>query len=118
MRVWRYYPPSNPQGVGGDKPDGKWKCVCTIAGHHGGVVYGVSWSKSGLLATACADNALRVFAEQPGSDPHAPAFTLAAMVEQAHSEDINSVEWSPADDGSLLTAGDDGLVKIWTFTSA
>ena len=38
-----------------------WKCVCTLSGYHGRDVYDISWSSSGLIATAGGDNAIRIF---------------------------------------------------------
>jgi WD40 repeat protein len=81
----------------------------------------VSWSPSGHLATACGDNAVRVF-RRVGKDLNAPKFELAASVQRAHDEDVNAVSWSPQPQGDgvslLASASDDGTVKIWRFTAA
>jgi WD40 repeat protein len=64
VRVWKIYKPGNPEGI--PTPDGEavWKCVCTLSGYHHRDVYDVSWSKcSGLIATACGDNVVRIFKE-------------------------------------------------------
>ena len=101
--------------------DPVWKCTCVIDGHHKQEVYSVSWSPSGHLATACGDNAVRVF-RRVGKDPNAPKFELATSVQRAHDEDVNAVSWSPQPQGDgvslLASASDDGTVKIWRFTAA
>ena len=38
-----------------------WKCVCTLSGYHSRDIYDISWSSSGLIATAGGDNAIRIF---------------------------------------------------------
>lgn len=49
--------------VGVPTPDSEpvWKCVCTLSGYHNRDVYDISWSRSGLIATASGDNAIRIF---------------------------------------------------------
>lgn len=36
---------------------------------------------------------------------------------RAHSGDVNRVAWSPVDANTLASCGDDGLVRIWRYTS-
>ncbi|XP_037078542.1 probable cytosolic iron-sulfur protein assembly protein CIAO1 [Pollicipes pollicipes] len=105
VRVWRETQP----------PDA-WTCVCTLSGHHPRPVYDLAWCPlTGLLATACGDDGLRVFAEEPaaGGDGDEAAFTLVATVARAHEQDVNAVSWSPTERGLLASAGDDGLVRLW-----
>ena len=49
--------------IGVPTPDSEpvWKCVCTLSGYHNRDVYDISWSRSGLIATASSDNAIRIF---------------------------------------------------------
>jgi WD40 repeat protein len=67
-----------------------------------------------MIATGCGDNNIRIFREQPESDPHAPQFDLIYTGEE-HEMDVNSVRWCPSQDGMLASASDDGTVKIWTL---
>jgi WD40 repeat protein len=38
---------------------------------------------------------------------------LVAELRGAHAGDVNSVAWSPAEEGVLCTAGDDRIVRVW-----
>ena len=51
--------------VGIPTPDNDpvWKCVCTVSGYHKRDIYDISWSSSGMIATAGGDNAIRIFKE-------------------------------------------------------
>mmetsp|Transcript_17475 Transcript_17475/g.33430 ORF Transcript_17475/g.33430 Transcript_17475/m.33430 type:complete len:349 (-) Transcript_17475:209-1255(-) len=101
-----------------------WTQACSISGYHTRAVFSVHFSPDGkFIASAAADNSVRIFAEdeavdlEPGSSKKI-SFTQLVAEEAAHSEDINCVQWCPVkQDGIYLlaTAGDDGLVKIWRF---
>lgn len=67
----------------------------------------------GLIATACGDDAIRIFQEQAGSDEDAPTFELVGAVDRAHQQDVNCVAWSPAQAGLLASCSDDGDIKLW-----
>lgn len=116
VRIWQEYKPGNEFGVA--CPDGKtpvWKCVCTLSGFHSRAVYDISWcKKTGLIATACGDDMVRVFREVPGSPANEPTFEMVAS-KHGHSQDANTVEWSPTVEGLLVTTSDDGDVKLWKF---
>ena len=117
MRIWQRYLPNNKYGVITDGIDPKWKCVRIISGHHNAPVYDVSWCKlSNLIATACGDDTIRIFKETHDSDMHSPSFDLILCIDDAHSEDVNSVSWNPGKSGLLASAGDDGVVKIWDLS--
>ncbi|CEM32669.1 unnamed protein product [Vitrella brassicaformis CCMP3155] len=98
-----------------------WRCSCTLQGYHGRTIYCVDWSKQGddCIATACGDNALRVFKK---ASPDATEWTLSCMQPDAHGTDVNTVMWRPhrEEDGSLLlaTGGDDGMVHLWRYVPA
>ena len=114
VRVWRRYPPGNLQGVATVDGEAAWKCVCVLSGHHNGPVYDVKWCPlNNAITTACGDDTIRIFREETGSDPDAPVFHLVTSLRDAHSEDVNSVDWHPVTPGLLASAGDDGLVKLW-----
>lgn len=54
----------------------RWQLLSTLTGYHGRTVFTVDWSKAGLIASGCADNAIRIFGE-------AAADSAAAMDEEA-----------------------------------
>lgn len=70
---------------------------------------------TGALATACGDDAVRVFKEDESGDPDQPVFSLAAQVTKAHSQDVNCVAWSPKEAGLLASCSDNGEIAIWRF---
>lgn len=70
---------------------------------------------TGALATACGDDAVRVFKEDATADPDQPVFSLAAQVTRAHNQDVNCVAWNPKEAGLLVSCSDDGDISIWRF---
>lgn len=70
---------------------------------------------TGALATACGDDAIRVFEEEPLSDPQQPTFTLTAHMARAHSQDVNCVAWNPKEPGLLASCSDDGEMAFWKY---
>lgn len=68
---------------------------------------------TGALATACGDDAVRVFKEEDTGDPDQPVFSMAAQVTKAHSQDVNCVTWNPKEAGLLASCSDDGEIAIW-----
>ncbi|CAN8007036.1 unnamed protein product [Ixodes hexagonus] len=99
--------------VWGTKGDRKSWELCDTLDKHPRPVYDVSWCRTkGFLATACGDNAVRVFVKDGGDC----GWRLGCTLTQAHSQDVNSVAWSPS--GELLaSAGDDGYVHLWQMDS-
>ncbi|XP_019531895.3 probable cytosolic iron-sulfur protein assembly protein Ciao1 [Aedes albopictus] len=115
VKIWQEYKPGNEFGVSCPDNTPVWKCVCTLAGYHSRSVYDISWCKqSGLLATACGDDMVRIFKEVEGSSPHEPTFEMVGS-KHAHSQDVNTVEWNPTVVGLLVTTSDDGEVKLWKY---
>ena len=45
----------------------RWRLLSTLSGFHDRTVFSVDWSKGGLIASGCADNAIRIFGEGGGS---------------------------------------------------
>lgn len=116
VKIWKEYLSGNSEGVATPNNEPVWKCVCTLSGFHSRTVYDVSWChQTDLIATASADNAIRIFKEAPNSDPHQPMFDLIEVVESAHSEDVNCVLWNLNTPGLLASCSDDGTVKVWNF---
>uniref|UniRef100_A0A182N196 Probable cytosolic iron-sulfur protein assembly protein Ciao1 n=1 Tax=Anopheles dirus TaxID=7168 RepID=A0A182N196_9DIPT len=115
VKLWQRYGPDNTLGIPCPAQSAVWKCVCTLAGYHTRSVYDLDWCKrTGLLATACGDDMVRVFRETSDSDPNEPTFELVAAVE-AHTQDVNKVAWHPHTPGTLLTTSDDGEIKLWQY---
>ncbi|KAF5926158.1 hypothetical protein HPG69_011284 [Diceros bicornis minor] len=113
-----------------------WVCCATLEGHES-TVWSLAFDPSGqrlascsddrtvriwqqcqltgALATACGDDAIRVFEEDPSSDPQQPTFSLTAHLPQAHSQDVNCVAWNPKERGLLASCSDDGEVAFWKY---
>lgn len=72
---------------------------------------------TGALATACGDDGVRVFKEDPTADPEQPIFFLTAHVPKAHNQDVNCVSWNPKEAGLLATCSDNGEFAIWKYNS-
>lgn len=70
---------------------------------------------TGALATACGDDAVRVFKEDETANPDEPVFSLAAQVARAHNQDVNCVSWNPKEAGLLASCSDNGEIAIWKF---
>ncbi|XP_061390997.1 probable cytosolic iron-sulfur protein assembly protein Ciao1 [Musca vetustissima] len=117
MKIWRAYAPGNPEGIATPDNETVWKCVCTVAGEHSRTIYDVSWCKlTGLIATACGDDAIRIFKEdEETSTKNEPVFVLATAQDKAHMQDVNKVTWNPVVQHQLVSCSDDGTIKIWKF---
>ncbi|XP_053257469.1 probable cytosolic iron-sulfur protein assembly protein CIAO1 [Podarcis raffonei] len=116
VRIWRQYKPGNEQGVVCNGTDPTWKCICTLSGFHTRTIYDVAWCQlTGALATACGDDAIRIFEEELHSDPHQPTFTLTVHMARAHSQDVNCVAWNPKEPGLLASCSDDGEMAFWKY---
>lgn len=114
VKIWKEYLPSNTEGIQCTDGYPTWKCVCTLSGHHTRTVYDIAWCHlTGLIATACGDDTVRIFKEDSTSDPNAPNFNLIAQIDRAHTQDVNCVAWNPVTKGLLASCSDDGDIKIW-----
>ncbi|SPP74377.1 probable cytosolic iron-sulfur protein assembly protein Ciao1 [Drosophila guanche] len=117
LKIWRAYHPGNDAGIATPDKQTVWKCVCTLSGQHSRAIYDVSWCKlTGLIATGCGDDGVRIFKETSDSKRDEPTFEQLTAEESAHDQDVNSVEWNPAVAGQLITCSDDGTIKIWKVT--
>lgn len=124
VKIWQQYLPGNSEGVATPDNEPTWKCVCTLSGFHNRTIYSISWCKlSGAIATACGDDTIRIFKEVPNSEGcstgtmNAPQFDMILSLPEAHSEDVNTVQWNPTVPGLLASGSDDGVIKLWDFTS-
>ena len=117
LKIWQEYPPGNPEGVAVVNQDSTWKCVCTLAGFHQRAIYDVDWCHTtGLIASACGDDAIRIFKEdlESSTDPkNAPTFNCQLHINAAHEQDVNCVAWNPVKKGLLASCGDEGDIKLW-----
>ena len=117
LKIWQQYEPDNDKGIPTPDNEPVWKCVCTLSGYHSRTIYDVDWcKKTGLIVSACGDDIIRVFREESDSDKHQPTFSLVGSMENAHSEDVNCVQWSPSMPGIIASCSDDGSVKIWFYS--
>ena len=109
LKVWREFKVGNREGISAGVDDPTWKCVATLGGYHKRCPYDVDWChKSGLIATACGDNGIRLF-KMKADD----SYELVCCLEDAHSQDVNCVAWNPVKEGILASTSDDGEIKIW-----
>lgn len=117
MKIWRYYPKNNPEGIIVPEGEGTWKCICTISGDHGRTIYDVSWcKKTGLIATACGDDAIRIYREDSElSNRNEAVFAVDSTQDKAHQQDVNWVSWNPNQSHQLLSCSDDGSIKVWKY---
>uniref|UniRef100_W5KFI7 Probable cytosolic iron-sulfur protein assembly protein CIAO1 n=1 Tax=Astyanax mexicanus TaxID=7994 RepID=W5KFI7_ASTMX len=115
VKIWKECTPGDGEGDGSTDT---WKCACTLSGFHSRTVYDVAWDRlTGALATACGDDGIRVFKEDPAADPEQPVFNLTAHVPKAHSQDVNCVAWHPQEVGVMATCSDNGEIAIWKYES-
>lgn len=114
VKIWKEYLPGNVEGVVTSGNDPAWKCVCTLSGYHSRTIYDIAWCHlTDLIATACADDSIRIFKEAPDSDPNQPMFEVIVVVNRAHTQDVNCVVWNPVNAGLLASVGDDARVNVW-----
>jgi len=116
IKIWQAYKPGNALGIETNGVDPKWSCVATLSGHHDRPIYDIVWSnKTGMIATAAGDNNIKIFKEEEGGSADAPSFSVLASIPNAHSEDVNSIAWSPTE-AILASGSDDGVVALWQIT--
>ncbi|XP_046426028.1 probable cytosolic iron-sulfur protein assembly protein Ciao1 isoform X1 [Neodiprion virginianus] len=117
VKIWQEYKPGNEAGISTENNESVWKCCCTLSGYHSRPIYDIDWCKlTGLIATACGDDIIRIFREDTDSNPNQPSFSMVCTTDDAHTQDVNSVQWNPVVPGQLASASDDGLVKIWLYS--
>lgn len=117
LKIWQEYEPDNELGIETPCDEPVWKCVCTLSGYHQRTIYDVDWcKKTGLIVTACGDDVIRIFAEDSESNRNEPNFNLVFSMDNAHTQDVNCVQWNPSMSGFVASASDDGTVKVWFYS--
>ena len=66
-----------------------------------------------MIATGSADNSIQIFEENANANES--KFSLLYKQENAHSQDINCVDWNPTRPNILASCSDDKTVKIWNL---
>lgn len=93
--------------------DDKWICVSTLSGFHRNAIYSVRWSKlNDCIATGGRDNSICIFKQNGEDDSN---YALVVKIDNAHENDVNSVDWHPVDEKLLVSSSDDKSIRIWTF---
>ncbi|CAK9151993.1 unnamed protein product [Ilex paraguariensis] len=90
-----------------------WKHICTLSGYHDRTIFSAHWSREGIIASGAADDAIRLFVPGENGLIDGPTYKLLLKKDQAHDMDVNSVQWSSAENRLLASASDDGTIKIW-----
>jgi len=131
IAVWRCRTASEKEaagggGGGGGSRDGEWQHIKTLPTAHRIAVHSLHCAPSiaghGRIASAGADDALRIFREEVpalgGSgtrEDNGPSFVVDVEEAKAHDGDVNCVRWHPRDGTRLASVGDDGAVKVWRY---
>ncbi len=112
---------------------GFWPDFTEPTGYHNRVIYGVSWChQTGLIASACGDNFIRLFKQVGGCCAFSPCSDSSSLQtstptesrrqasfelvgsQEAHSQDVNALAWQPArPDPLLASCSDDGTMCLW-----
>lgn len=109
-----------PSASGGDErgaalPPAAYEPVATVSGAHSRAIFCVDASAtSGLVATAAADDTVRILAPGGGG----AAYEVRHAQHAAHRGDVNCVAWNPTDPELLCSTGDDRIVRMWTVREA
>lgn len=94
IKIWQQYPEGNEENILTPEDEPIWKCVCTLSNFHSRTIYDISWCKeTGLIATACGDDIIRIFKEAPNSNRNEPIFDMIHAEYHAHVNDVNAVKW-------------------------
>lgn len=93
-----------------------WVCVCTLGGYHKRTIYDVSWNKiTGLIATACGDNHIRIFKELMAMNELERNRFEQVFAIKVSIADVNCLAWHPVHEDILVSTSDDGNLRIWEW---
>lgn len=98
-------------------PTKEWRRVCTAREVHQYPVYSIDWNVTfNKLVTGGGDNQICILAYQR-TDDGLGNIGVEYSHPNAHDGDVNCVRWNPNFNPELLdvmlSAGDDGCIKIW-----
>lgn len=88
----------------------QWEVEAVLPKAHTGPIYSVAWGKhNNKIASAGADGNIVVYSQGSEGGP----WQIQEIQRMSHGvNEINSIGWA-LNDTALVSAGDDGLVKIW-----
>lgn len=121
LAIWKCYTSEEKKhlnvSINIGTPNVHWKCIGTLPSAHTLPILSVAYSSSTkeCFASAGGDDCIRIYKEVGGSLDQ-PLFVVDASVSNAHTMDINCIQWNPLDDTMLASVGDDGLLKVWRYT--
>lgn len=107
------------------KKTSHWVCECTLSGYHSRTIYSVEWCPiTNLIATACEDNAIRIFTQTTTTTNNnqldhlydSTIYSLGLTMDNAHNKDVNCVSWNSKQAGDLISCSDDGTIKYWNIS--
>lgn len=97
--------------------EGEWRVSSKLSDVHKHPIYSIDWSHThGYIVSGGGDNAL-VLSSYSKADGIG-MLQYESHIPESHNGDVNCVRWNPRGDIDtlsclLLSAGDDGTVKIW-----
>jgi len=105
LKLWKRKPEDSPAG------QSTWHCVSSLDNRlHQEPIYSVDWChQTGLIATGCGDNRIRIFRHNVDDD----TLQLEHIIDDAHRQDVNCVRWNPHIVGVLASASDDGAIHLY-----
>jgi len=104
--------PADIPGAGG------WGLAQQLTKAHARSIYSVDWASGGheAVATGGGDNAIRILRLGPAPVDAERRLHLDCEAAGAHDGDVNCVAWSPGHEQLLASCGDDGVVRIWSYS--
>ncbi|KAI4348966.1 hypothetical protein L6164_009625 [Bauhinia variegata] len=73
--------------------------------------------REGIIASGAADDGIRLFVQNNEVLVNGPLYKLLLKKEKTHDMDVNSVQWSPGEKRLLVSASDDGTIKVGELVS-
>lgn len=141
LKIWKYFSPTElvQQQIKTNHNNESWRCIGTIYQAHEGAAFSVSCTspslglKSPWVASGGEDNCINVYRYEDEPSTTVPYhsipqgddvennqgegkekdFKRMIRVSNAHEGDVNCVRWHPTNSTLLVSAGDDGIVKLW-----